>query len=182
MDAKWFDDGRLGVAVGDITQQQVDAVVNAANSSLLGGGGVDGAIHSRGGSSILEECKRIREERYPEGLPTGKAVVTSAGNLPCSHVIHTVGPVWQNGKSGEEDLLASAYRESLLKAEEIGAGSVVFPAISTGIYGYPKERAARTAYKTISSFLRQHPAPEKVVCLFFSERDAVAFLKANRLD
>ncbi|MBA2245126.1 MAG: O-acetyl-ADP-ribose deacetylase, partial [Gemmatimonadetes bacterium] len=125
----------LRLVRGDITEQQVDAVVNAANSTLLGGGGVDGAIHRRGGPEILAECREIRRTRYPEGLPTGEAVATTAGDLPAKRVIHTVGPVWQGGEAGEPELLAAAYRSSLERAREEGLRTLAFPAISTGVYG-----------------------------------------------
>lgn len=173
-----FLEGRLTVKTGDITEERADAIVNAANSSLMGGGGVDGAIHRKGGPAILKACRAVRNDSYPEGLPTGKAVVTEAGNLPCRFVIHTVGPVWNGGGSGEPALLESAYRESLLKAEEIKAERIVFPAISTGIYGYPKDLAARTAYRTVEAFLESHDYPKKVVLLFFAEIDADAFVRA----
>ena len=133
---------------GDITEQQVDAVVNAANSSLLGGGGVDGAIHRRGGPEILAECKRIRAERYPDGLPTGQAVATTAGRMPARWVIHTVGPVWSK-RDDRSALLESCYRESLRVADELGAASVAFPAVSAGIYGWPMDDAARIAVETV---------------------------------
>lgn len=133
---------------GDITQQHVDAIVNAANSSLLGGGGVDGAIHRRGGPEILAECRALRASHYGKGLPTGQAVATTAGRLDAGHVIHTVGPVW----SRQEDrsaLLASCYSESLRVAQELGAETVAFPAISTGIYGWPMHDGARLAIRTV---------------------------------
>ncbi|MFL5738271.1 MAG: O-acetyl-ADP-ribose deacetylase [Actinomycetota bacterium] len=139
---------RIAVVVGDITTQDVDAIVNAANGSLMGGGGVDGAIHRAGGPAILQECKRVRAERFPQGLPTGQAVATTAGDLPARWVIHTVGPVY----SGSEDdavKLASCHRESLRVAEELGARTVAFPAISTGIYGYPLELAAPVALDAV---------------------------------
>lgn len=134
--------------LGDITRQPVDAVVNAANSSLMGGGGVDGAIHRAGGPAILDECKRIRDEEYPEGLPTGEAVATTAGELTTRWVIHTVGPVYakSDDRSG---LLASCHTESLRVADELGAKSVAFPAISTGVYGYPLEEAAGVALRAV---------------------------------
>jgi O-acetyl-ADP-ribose deacetylase (regulator of RNase III) len=135
---------RITVVRGDITEQDVDAVVNAANSSLMGGGGVDGAIHRRGGPAILEECKRIRAERYPDGLPTGEAVATTAGDLPARWVIHTVGPVYAKGED-RSGLLASCHTASLRVADQLGAGTVAFPAISTGVYGYPLEEAAPVA-------------------------------------
>jgi O-acetyl-ADP-ribose deacetylase (regulator of RNase III) len=133
---------------GDITEQKVDAIVNAANSSLLGGGGVDGAIHRRGGPAILEECKRIRAERYPEGLPTGRAVATTAGDLPARWVIHTVGPVYARSED-RSHLLASCHAESLKVADELGARTVAFPAISTGVYGYPVGEAAPVAIRAV---------------------------------
>jgi O-acetyl-ADP-ribose deacetylase len=133
---------------GDITEQDVDAVVNAANSSLMGGGGVDGAIHRRGGPAILEECKRIRSERYPDGLPTGRAVATTAGDLPARWVIHTVGPVYAKSED-RSGLLASCHTESLKVADELGARTVAFPAISTGVYGYPVEEAAPVAIRAV---------------------------------
>jgi O-acetyl-ADP-ribose deacetylase (regulator of RNase III) len=138
----------LVLARGDITEQEVDAVVNAANSALLGGGGVDGAIHRRGGSDILAECRQLRASRYGRGLPTGAAVATTAGRLPARWVIHTVGPVW----SATEDrsaLLASCYRESLRVADELSARTVAFPAISTGIFGWPMDDGARIAIDTV---------------------------------
>ncbi|TQK51002.1 O-acetyl-ADP-ribose deacetylase (regulator of RNase III) [Streptomyces sp. SLBN-118] len=133
---------------GDITQQHADAIVNAANSSLLGGGGVDGAIHRRGGPEILAECRALRASQYGKGLRTGQAVATTAGRLDADHVIHTVGPVWsrQEDRSG---LLASCYRESLRVAQELGARTVAFPAISTGIYGWPMDDGARVAVRTV---------------------------------
>jgi O-acetyl-ADP-ribose deacetylase (regulator of RNase III) len=139
---------RIVLLEGDITEQQVDAIVNAANSTLLGGGGVDGAIHRRGGPSILEECRKIRETEWPEGLPTGRAVATTGGALLARWVIHTVGPVYAN----EEDptaLLASCHAESLRVADDLGAGTVAFPAISTGVYGYPLDEAAHVAIESV---------------------------------
>ncbi|UEA58472.1 O-acetyl-ADP-ribose deacetylase [Gordonia otitidis] len=133
---------------GDITAQRVDAIVNAANSSLLGGGGVDGAIHRRGGPAILAECRELRATRYPDGLPTGAAVSTTAGDLDAQWVIHTVGPVYSRSTDRSE-LLASCYRESLRVADGLGADSVAFPAISTGIYGWPMDDGARTAVRTV---------------------------------
>ena len=135
----------------DITKQKVDAVVNAANSSLLGGGGVDGAIHRAGGPQILEECKAIRNRQG--GCKTGEAVITSGGNLPARYVIHTVGPVWNGGNKNEDSLLANAYRNSLLLAEENKIETIAFPNISTGIYGFPKLLAAKIAVDTIREFL-----------------------------
>ncbi|WP_329332949.1 O-acetyl-ADP-ribose deacetylase [Streptomyces sp. NBC_00663] len=133
---------------GDITRESVDAIVNAANSSLLGGGGVDGAIHRRGGPAILEECRALRAARYGKGLPTGQAVATTAGELDARWVIHTVGPVFSRSED-RSDLLASCYRESLKVADELGARTVAFPAISTGVYGWPMDDAARIAVQTV---------------------------------
>ncbi|RTL69825.1 MAG: O-acetyl-ADP-ribose deacetylase [Pseudonocardiaceae bacterium] len=133
---------------GDITEAEVDAVVNAANSSLLGGGGVDGAIHRRGGPAILRECQQLRATRYPDGLPTGQAVATTAGNLPARWVVHTVGPVYAK-KENRRHLLESCYRESLRVADELGAATVAFPAVSAGIYGWPLDDAALAAVETV---------------------------------
>lgn len=134
---------------GDITGERTEAIVNAANASLLGGGGVDGAIHDAGGPKILEECRQIRKTRYPQGLPVGQAVATTGGNLAARYVIHTVGPRWMGGQGGQPEQLASCYRESLRLAEELGLKSIAFPAISTGIYGYPIADAAQVAVKTV---------------------------------
>ena len=141
---------RIHLVKGDITQQAVDAIVNAANSSLMGGGGVDGAIHRMGGPQILQECKKVRDERYPDGLPTGKAVATAAGDLPARWVIHTVGPVYSKSED-RGPLLASCHTESLAVADELGARTVAFPAISTGVYGYPIEEAAPVAVAAVRS-------------------------------
>ncbi len=152
---------RLSLIEGDITRQATDAIVNAANSSLMGGGGVDGAIHRAGGPAILEECKRIvsRQGR----LPTGKAVITTGGNLRAKFVIHTVGPVWYGGRSNEPELLASAYQESLKLAAKNNLISISFPSISTGAYGYPVAEAARIAIKTVVSFLKEKTTSIKEV-------------------
>ncbi len=140
---------RIELVEGDITTVAADAVVNAANSSLLGGGGVDGAIHRAGGPEVLAECRRLRRTSLPDGLPTGQAVATTAGRMPARWVIHTVGPVW-SGSEDRSDLLASAYRESLRVAGGLGARSVAFPTISAGIYGWPLDDAARTAVGTVA--------------------------------
>jgi O-acetyl-ADP-ribose deacetylase (regulator of RNase III) len=168
--------GRLIVTTGDITQMNTAAIVNAANSSLMGGGGVDGAIHRGGGTAILEECKRIRQDRYPDGLPTGDAVVTTAGNLPATHVIHTVGPVWHGGGSGEADKLSSCYTRSLEEAAKLSLKDIAFPAISTGIYGYPKDKAAEVAFAAVRDFLRSSELPQTVYFVFFSPGDTRRFL------
>ncbi|MEU1625883.1 O-acetyl-ADP-ribose deacetylase [Streptomyces sp. NPDC020096] len=139
---------QITLAKGDITTQHVDAIVNAANSSLMGGGGVDGAIHRKGGPGILAECRALRASKYGKGLPTGQAVATTAGALPARWVIHTVGPVWSASEDRSESL-ASCYRESLRVADELGARTVAFPAISTGIYGWPMDDGARIAVRTV---------------------------------
>lgn len=139
---------RIGLVLGDITQQAVDAIVNAANSSLMGGGGVDGAIHRQGGPDILAACREVRRAQFPDGLPTGRAVATTGGNLRARWVIHTVGPVYL-AERDPAGLLASCHRESLRVADELGARSVAFPAISTGVYGYPVEEAAPVAIAAI---------------------------------
>jgi O-acetyl-ADP-ribose deacetylase (regulator of RNase III) len=162
---------RITLVVGDITEQEVDAVVNAANSKLMGGGGVDGAIHRRGGPAILEECRRIREERFPDGLPTGKAVATTAGNLPATWVIHTVGPVYAKSED-RSGLLASCHTESLKVADEIGARTVAFPAISTGVYGYPLGEAAPVAIRTVRE---AETRVEEVRFVLFDEASHRAF-------
>ncbi|MFD8752006.1 O-acetyl-ADP-ribose deacetylase [Kitasatospora sp. NPDC059577] len=145
---------RITLVEGDITEQQVDAVVNAANSSLLGGGGVDGAIHRKGGPQVLEECRRLRASHWGKGLPTGHAVATTAGRLPARWVVHTVGPVYREEEYEERaELLASCYRESLRVAMELGARTVAFPAVSAGIYGWPPADAARIALGTVARVL-----------------------------
>ena len=159
---------------GDITQQDVDAVVNAANSSLMGGGGVDGAIHRRGGLEILEECRRLRAEQLPDGLPTGEAVATGAGNLSARWVIHTVGPVFSKSED-RSHLLASCHTESLRVADEIGARTVAFPAISTGVYGYPLEDAARVAVAAVKGAVTD---VEEVRFVLFDDAAYDAFARA----
>ena len=173
-----YENDRLVVAVGDITTFDGQAVVNAANSSLLGGGGVDGAIHAAGGPEILEACRRIRARDYPDGLPPGKAVPTTAGRMKAEHVIHTVGPIWHGGSDGEEELLESAYLESLGVATELGAQRVAFPAISTGVYRFPADRAARIASSAVSDHLAAHEVPREVWLVFFGDADAQTFLEA----
>ena len=170
--------GRLIVTAGDITQLSVDAVVNAANSTLLGGGGVDGAIHRAGGPEILAQCQELRRTRFPDGLPTGEAAVTGAGRLPCHYVIHTVGPVWHGGNHGEATKLALCYLRSLEEAARLGLRTLAFPAISTGVYGYPKQNAARVAFNTVSDYCADHSLPESVYLVFFSPGDAQLFLAA----
>jgi O-acetyl-ADP-ribose deacetylase (regulator of RNase III) len=169
--------GRVTVIVGDITKQDTDAIVNAANTSLLGGGGVDGAIHRAGGPEILEECRAIRRTRFPNGLPTGEAVITTGGKLPALYVIHTVGPIYGEEHGKEAELLANCYHNSLTLAVEKNLNSVAFPAISTGVYGYPQEEAARVASKTIENFLATDHQLKEVRLVFFREDDANLFLE-----
>ena len=176
-DLKTFLKNRVVVKVGDITKEKVDAVVNAANSTLMGGGGVDGAIHRAGGPEILKECKEIRRVQYPDGLPTGQAVITTAGKMSAKHVIHTVGPVYGRGGKDKAELLAACYRNSLSLAAERGLKTIAFPAISTGIYGYPLDEAARVSSAAIENFLKTKTSIREVRLVFFSPSDADAFLK-----
>jgi O-acetyl-ADP-ribose deacetylase (regulator of RNase III) len=174
---KKFVSGRVIVFVGDITQQDTDAIVNAANASLMGGGGVDGAIHRAGGDEILAECKEIRRTRFPNGLPTGEAVITTGGKLPALYVIHTVGPIYGQHDGKEAELLANCYHNSLTLAVEKNLTSVAFPAISTGVFGYPQAEAAKVASKTIENFLSTDHQLKEVRLVFFQERDARVFLE-----
>jgi O-acetyl-ADP-ribose deacetylase len=166
---------RISLLHGDITKVAADAIVNAANSSLLGGGGVDGAIHRAGGPAILEECRAIRDRQG--GCGTGEAVITSAGRLPARYVIHTVGPVWNGGERGEPELLASAYRNSLRLVVENGLETVAFPNISTGIYEFPKDKAAEIAVRTVSEFLGHHPEVKEVIFLCFDRENYELYKK-----
>ncbi|MBP7332907.1 MAG: O-acetyl-ADP-ribose deacetylase [Firmicutes bacterium] len=156
----------IKIIMGDITRQETEAIVNAANSGLLGGGGVDGAIHRAGGPQILAECKEIRARQGT--LPTGRAVITGGGRLKARYVIHTVGPVWSGGKKGEDELLRSAYRSSLSLAKEKGIRSVSFPSVSTGIYSFPVDRAARIALREVRDFVSNNPGFEEVRFVLFS--------------
>ncbi len=167
---------KIIIKTGDITKENVCAIVNAANSSLMGGGGVDGAIHRAGGSQILEACRKIRKEQYPDGLPTGEAVATPSGNLPVKYVIHTVGPVYRQCGDNCALLLASCYINALKIAIELGCNDISFPAISTGIYGYPKEKAARIAYATVKDFLEKRD-DMKASFIFHNNEDKEIFLK-----
>ncbi|MEN5234092.1 O-acetyl-ADP-ribose deacetylase [Sphingobacterium faecium] len=163
----------IAIIKGDITKIPVDAIVNAANTSLLGGGGVDGAIHQAGGLSILEDCQKIRNKQG--GCQVGEAVITTAGHLPAKFVIHTVGPVWNNGKSNEETLLASAYLNSLRLAVENEIESISFPNISTGIYKFPKEKAAEIAIRTVKEFLKTNDKITKVIFVCFDEGNFIIY-------
>ncbi|MFJ6249562.1 MULTISPECIES: O-acetyl-ADP-ribose deacetylase [unclassified Streptomyces] len=165
---------RIVLVRGDITAEAADAVVNAANSSLLGGGGVDGAVHRRGGPEILEACRALRRSHHGKGLPIGRAVATTAGRLPARHVIHTVGPVWSRDEDRSE-LLASCYRESLRVADELGARTVAFPAVSTGVYGWPMADGARIAVETVRATRTE---VEEVRFVLFDETAYQAFEEA----
>jgi O-acetyl-ADP-ribose deacetylase (regulator of RNase III) len=156
--------GILALVEGDITCEETDAIVNAANTRLMGGAGVDGAIHRAGGSSIMEECSKIG------GCPTGQAVITTGGNLKAKYVIHTVGPIYQNGTKGEGDLLKSAYLSSLKLASAKGLKSIAFPAISTGVYAYPRKEAAQIALKTAIDYLREHSDISLIRFVLFSRK------------
>ncbi|MFD3001799.1 O-acetyl-ADP-ribose deacetylase [Pontibacter toksunensis] len=163
-------DTKIDLQQGDITKVETDAIVNAANSSLLGGGGVDGAIHRAGGPAILEECKQIRARQG--GCPTGEAVITTGGNLPARYVIHTVGPIWHGGSKDEPALLANCYKNSLRLATEKQLQSIAFPNISTGVYGYPKDKAAQVAVQTVKDYLQQHDTSlQRVVFVCFDSEN-----------
>ncbi len=166
----------IHIIQGDITQQNTDAIVNAANSSLMGGGGVDGAIHRAGGPAILAECKEIVKKQGR--LPTGEAVITTAGNMASKYVIHTVGPVYKDGKSNEPQLLANAYRNSLTVAAEKKLETLSFPAISTGIYGYPVDDATEIAFRTVIDFLREHTQIILVRFVLFDDRTFSSYQQA----
>ncbi len=166
-----YMNGRVEIVKGDITKRSVDAIVNAANKSLLGGGGVDGAIHRAAGPELLKECKTLG------GAETGEAKITGGFKLSAKHVIHTVGPVWHGGNSEEEELLANCYRKSLYLAKENEVKTIAFPCISTGVYGYPIEKAAAVAQREVKSFLEQDESIEKVFFVCFGDRDYDIYLK-----
>ncbi len=163
---------RIVVKVGDLTREDADAIVNATNSALLGGGGVDGAIHRAGGPEILAACRKIRETTHPDGLPTGEAVITTGGRLPARYVIHTVGPVYGHHGGKESQLLAACYRNCIALAAEHGLDTLAFPAISTGIYGYPKAQAARVSVAAIEDALAIHSTIRQVRLVYLSAEDA----------
>src|SRR6267378_2375795 len=175
-----FLDGCVHVVIGDITKQDVDAIVNAANSSLMGGAGVDGAIHRVGGPSILAACREIRRTTYPDGLPTGEAVITTGGELPARHVIHTVGPIYGQHQGREQELLAACYQNCLLLAAQNSLESIAFPAISTGAYGYPLDEAAQVSSAAIANFLAGDETLQQVRLVFFRSQDAETFLKRHK--
>jgi O-acetyl-ADP-ribose deacetylase (regulator of RNase III) len=178
--AEVFYDGRLIVKHGDITKEAVDAIVNAANWTLLGGGGVDGAIHAAGGREIYHACKELRETEYPNGLPTGQAVITTGGDLPAKHVIHTVGPIYSRHNGNEPELLADCYRNSVKIAVEHNLSTIAFPSISTGAYGYPKHEAAMVVGTTVRDILTSTDRI-CITLIFFSPADADGFLKHSGL-
>ena len=174
--------GRVQILTGDITSHDVTAIVNAANSTLLGGGGVDGAIHRAGGPQILAECQQIREMTYPNGLPTGEAVITTGGNLAAQYVIHTVGPIYGRNPARDAELLAAAYRNSLRLARQYSVLSIAFPSISTGAYGYPKAEAAAISSQSIKDFLNADTQIQEVRLVFFQPRDARVFLEYQKFE
>ncbi len=164
---------KIALKIGDITQENVDVIVNAANSGLLGGGGVDGAIHQAGGPEILEECRKIRG--LQGGCPTGEALITGAGHLYAKYVVHTVGPVWHGGTGGESELLKSAYQSSLNLAAEHDAETIAFPSISTGVYGYPVDKAAEVAVSTVHEWVTGDESLREVRFVLFSESDLATY-------
>jgi len=168
---------KIRIIKGDITDQCTDALVNAANPSLMGGGGVDGAIHAKGGPNIRDECRKIRETRWPSGLPTGKAVITMGGDLKVQFVIHTVGPIWQGGKKGEPALLQAAYQNSLKLALSEGISTIAFPSISTGAYGYPIGEASWIALNTVKDMLESDGRLKEIVFVLFSQVDYSVYRK-----
>lgn len=172
-----FFEGRLIIKTGDLTEEDTDAIVNAANSTLLGGGGVDGAIHRAGGGQILRECEEIRRTRFPKGLPTGQAVITSGGNLRARFVIHTVGPIFGIDKENEARQLADCYKNCLSLAVENDLETIAFPSISTGAFAYPKHEAARISSASVMDFSEKDTRLKQIRLVFFSETDALKFLK-----
>lgn len=169
-------DGRVRLYVGDLTDHAVDAIVNAANSSLYGGGGVDGAIHRRGGPAILAACRALRSSLWPDGLPVGKVVVTVGGELPARHVIHTVGPIWGQHGGAEASLLADCYRNAIERATSLELCSIAFPAISTGVYGYPPAQAAVVVSRTLDAVVREQATLKEVRLVFFDARQLDIFV------
>ena len=175
-----FMNHRVSVVVGDITREAVDAIVNAANSTLLGGGGVDGAIHRAGGPTILEQCREIRRTIYPAGLPTGEAVITDAGKLTARYVIHTAGPIYGTHKGREPELLTNCYMNSLMLAAKHSLKSIAFPAISTGIYDYPRDEAAVVASQAVQDFLAVDASLKNIRMVFFERVGAEVFIENQK--
>lgn len=174
---EYFENGRVSMIVGNLVGQRVDAIVNAANATLYGGGGVDGAIHAAGGADILSECRIIRRTQYPDGLPTGQAVLTTAGQLPAKAVIHTVGPIFGEENGREAELLAESYKNCLQLAVKHGFKSIAFPAISTGAYGFPEAKAAWIASNAVQAFLRTDDQLSEVRFVFFRSEAFSVFLQ-----
>lgn len=175
-----FLDGKVKIIVGNIVKEEVDVIVNAANSTLRGGGGVDGAIHEAGGAEILSECEEFRATEYPQGLPTGEVVITTAGKLPAKYVIHAVGPIKGIDTENEAEQLADCYRKSLELAVSKGCKSIAFPAISTGVYYYPKDQATKISSSVIKDFLVNDRTIEEVHLVFFRENEADIFLQNHK--
>lgn len=175
---KHFKHGTLQLIVGDITKLDVDAIVNAANNTLSGGGGVDGAIHRAAGPALEEECRRIRDTQG--GCPTGEAVITGGGNLKARYVIHTVGPIWAGGTQGEAELLERAYRNSLRLAEEHDISSIAFPSISTGVYGYPEEKTAPIALAALREHLENREKPEMIILVLHTQKTYKVYAEAAK--
>ena len=169
-------DDRIALYVGDLTDHAVDAIVNAANSSLYGGGGVDGAIHRRGGPAILDACRTIRSSVWPDGLPVGQVAIAVGGELPARHVIHTVGPIWGRHGGAEASLLADCYRNAIELAASLGLKSIAFPAISTGVYGYPPAEAAVVVSRTLAAVMREQPGITELRLVFFDARQFDIFV------
>ena len=167
---------RIRLVVGDLTEQVVDAIVNAANSTLLGGGGVDGAIHRNGGPAILEACRALRQSQWPDGLPTGEVAITTGGKLAAPYVIHTVGPIYRQHHGDEAALLAACYRNAIELAARLGLKRIAFPAISTGVYGYPPELAAIVVSRTLIEALADNPAVGEVRLIFFDTAQLESFV------
>ena len=172
---KHYVGGRVVVKFGDITHEETGAIVNAANSTLMGGGGVDGAIHDAAGEKVLDECKKIRQSQYPNGLPTGEAVITDAGNLTAKYVIHTVGPIYGSNKGKDAQMLADAYANCLRVAAENNIQTVSFPSISTGAFGYPKEEAAEVVSQIVEDFLERDTTIRQIFLVFYTDKDAQIF-------
>ena len=172
--------GRVVVKFGDITQEETDAIVNAANSTLMGGGGVDGAIHEAAGESLLYECKKVRAEKYPNGLPTGGAVITPGGDLTAKFVIHTVGPIYGSNNGKDVQFLSDCYANYLRLAAENNVRTISFPSISTGAFGYPKQEAAQVASQVIEDFLNHDTTIEQVFLVFYSQNDARKFIENQK--
>jgi O-acetyl-ADP-ribose deacetylase (regulator of RNase III) len=177
-----FLKGRVSVCVGDITRQNVVAIVNAANSSLLGGGGVDGAIHRAGGPEILEACRHLRKTTYPKGMPTGEAAITTGGNLTSKYVIHTVGPIYGENRGREAELLAACYQNCLTLARTHLIPTIAFPAISTGLFAYPQEEAAEVSSRAIEGFLASDDLITEVRLVFFRQHDALVFVEHQKFE